>query len=535
MKFEEQLLMYIKGGFPLMICETVEVERAALEIREIVKRFNTEVLPKPETNAEDWLKKKGLGFYTWDVHNGMIYKEKSINDTEDPKQAMEYIVKSTTDAGVFIIYNLHLFWDDVLAKPQILQMVRELYAHGKISYKHIIMIGNGRLPIEFQPYFVTLDFPLPGRDEMDVLVKQCIDGIGMKVSDSEVRAAAEAALGMTSLEVSGAVCIAAMAKKCKGLDRDVLFEEKAKVVKRSGLLEYISTDETLDTVGGLNTLKGWFVKIAKAYKESEKATKYHLPTAKGCLIVGIPGSGKTLSAKAIASLFGVKLFRCDPGRMFGGIVGETESNTRALFRLIDAVSPCVVLLDEVDKVMVGLESSGASDAGVTSRFIGSMLYYLQEKESKSFFVFTANNVDRLDPALMRKGRIDEIWFVDMPVDEEREEILKIHLKKVGRDYKKFDLKKLIGLSNGLTGAEIESAIKAAMYEAFSEDREFLTEDICNALQESISVVDTKSEEIGKLRAWAKNRARVANESLLLEKKAGKRKIITEDDKHWMKS
>ena len=281
---------------------------------------------------------------------------------------------------------------------------------------------------------------------------------------------------MTLAEVQGSLSIALVSEE-DGIDLEVLKQEKAKMVRKSGLLEWVRDTETIKEVGGLDILKEWFTKIAVVYRNLNKAVRFGLKIPKGCLITGIPGTGKTLCAKAIASLFGVPLFRLDVGRLFSSLVGETEKNTRELFKLIDAVSPAVILVDEMEKAFAGLESSSSSDSGVTARLIGSFLYFMQEKKSPSFFVCTSNDVTKLPPEMLRKGRFDEIWYVGLPCLSERESIWKIHIRKTGRNPEKYDIKKFAQLTANFTGSEIEAVIQEALCNCFYSQIDLTEEEL----------------------------------------------------------
>ena len=535
MGFSDQLTTYIKAVFPLISIETVELERATEAIKEVVHSFNVEVLPK--SSADDVLKSSGLGIAIWDCHRGWVdLQDKPLpksDGTAMPIKALEYLLAPTTGSGVYILNNFHFVWSSSVA-PQCIQILREIFHQGRLSWKYVIALGaNTKMPLEIQQYFASVDFPLPDVTEVKNLLSTMVEDMGFKVSEEELNEVPPMATGMTSIELWSAACTSLMKTKGQSLDKHTIMEEKIKAVKRSGYLEFIPTNESLDTIGGLTNLKDWFTKVAMAFKERDRADKYHLPVPKGCLIAGIPGTGKTLSAKVIANMFGVPLLRWDIGKVFGGIVGQTEENTRQALKLIDAVSPCVVLIDEAEKLFAGLKSSDTSDAGVTARFIGNVLYYLQEKTSLSFFVFTVNDVT-LPSALLRRGRIDELWFVDLPREIERLEILKIQLKKVERDPDNFDLAKLTKISDGYTGAEIESAIKAALYNAFFEDREVTTADIMKSISETTSITETKSEEIEALRRWQVGRARLANSdnTASLTTKRKKKIIVDGEKEHW---
>jgi SpoVK/Ycf46/Vps4 family AAA+-type ATPase len=291
---------------------------------------------------------------------------------------------------------------------------------------------------------------------------------------------------------------------------DVISIQKKEIIRKSGLLEWISSDIDMESIGGLENLKQWLSKRKDAF--SQDAIDYGLPSnPKGLMLVGIQGAGKSLFAKGISSFWNFPLIRLDMGKVFSGIVGSSEQNMRQVFKVIESVAPCILWCDEIDKGMSGGRSSGHTDGGTTSRVLGSWLTWMQEKTAPVFVVATANDVSNLPPELLRKGRFDEIFFVDLPNESEREKIFVIHLNQRNRDYMKFDIHSLVKESQNFTGAEIESSIEAAMYEAFSDNkRDINTKDILLSLKNSVPIAIIMKEEIDALRKWASERARSAS-------------------------
>jgi len=276
------------------------------------------------------------------------------------------------------------------------------------------------------------------------------------------------------------------------------------------LLDWISDNIDMNSVGGLSGLKYWLEKRKDAF--SDEALEYGLPAnPKGILLVGIQGAGKSLFAKAIASYWNFPLLKLDMGKVFSGLVGSSEQNMRQVFKVAESVAPCILWCDEIDKGMSGSKSSSVSDGGTTSRVLGSWLTWMQDRTSPVFVVATANDVSNLPPELLRKGRFDEIFFVDLPNSAERRKIFEIHISKRNRNINDFDLDLLVDCSDKFTGAEIESAIEASMYEAFSDSkREIQTSDIMLSLNESVPISKLMENEIQYLKDWAKHRARSAS-------------------------
>jgi SpoVK/Ycf46/Vps4 family AAA+-type ATPase len=296
------------------------------------------------------------------------------------------------------------------------------------------------------------------------------------------------------------------------LQPDIISNHKKDIIRKSGLLDWVDSDIDMNEIGGLEGLKNWLEKRKDAF--SEEAALYGLPAnPKGILLVGIQGAGKSLFAKGISSFWNFPLLKLDMGKIFSGLVGSSEQNMRQVFKVAESVAPCILWCDEIDKGMSGSKSSSSSDGGTTSRVLGSWLTWMQDRKAPVFVVATANDVSNLPPELLRKGRFDEIFFVDLPKENERKKIFEIHLKKRKRNPGQFDLAALVNASDYYTGAEIESSIEAAMYEAFSDDRRDInTEDILLSLHNTVPISKLMKEEISALRKWATERARNASKS-----------------------
>jgi SpoVK/Ycf46/Vps4 family AAA+-type ATPase len=258
----------------------------------------------------------------------------------------------------------------------------------------------------------------------------------------------------------------------------------------------------------MDILKDWMRKRTAAF--GQKARDFGLPAPKGILLLGVQGCGKSLCCKAVASQWKLPLLRMDVGKIFSGIVGSSEENMRRAIRMAESIAPCVLWLDELEKGFAGTQSSPFSDGGTTSRVFASFVTWLQEKTAPVMVVATANDISQLPPELMRKGRFDEIFFVDLPAEDERDEIFEIHLRKRKRDPARFDLKLLAAESAGYSGAEIEQAIIAALYDAFDAGRDIETEDVVRSTRQSVPLSRTMKEQIAMLREWAASRARPAS-------------------------
>jgi SpoVK/Ycf46/Vps4 family AAA+-type ATPase len=282
-------------------------------------------------------------------------------------------------------------------------------------------------------------------------------------------------------------------------DLSLIFEQKQQVIQKSGILEMIPLKESLADIGGLESLKKWLQRKAKIFKYIDQAEVFGVDVPKGVLIAGMPGCGKSLNAKAAAKLFGVPLLRMDMGRLMGKYVGESEANMRKAIALAEAISPCVLWIDELEKAFAGVGGEGGG-ADVTTRLFDTFLTWLQEKDSMAFVVATANDIAKMPPELLRKGRFDEIFYVGLPKPIERKKIFEIHIRKRRpSDLGQIDLDKLSAKTEGYSGADIEGVVRDSVEEAFSKDQDKLTtEGILQAIQNTHSLSEIMKESLDKM-------------------------------------
>ena len=315
---------------------------------------------------------------------------------------------------------------------------------------------------------------------------------------------------MTVMEADLAYCLAAVRNNLNNDSPRTVAFEKEQIIKKSGLLDYFQVNEDLKGVGGMENLKDWLQKRKQAF--DFKAQSWGLAEPKGLLLLGVPGCGKSLTAKCIASLWNMPLLRLDIGKVFQGEVGSSESNIRRAIATAEAVAPCVLWIDEIEKGLSGVQSSGSTDGGTTSRIFSTILTWMQEKTQPVFVVATANDISQLPPELLRKGRFDEIFFVDLPSESDRKSIFSIHLNKNGQKAENFGLEKLAKESKGFNGAEIEECIKEAMFSAYTTDPNnpaLQIIDILNAIKTTVPLSKTMKDQIEFLRKWANSRAKQA--------------------------
>jgi SpoVK/Ycf46/Vps4 family AAA+-type ATPase len=394
--------------------------------------------------------------------------------------------------------------------------LRDLATHLKNSYKTVVLTAPTlQLPQELEKDVTVLDFDLPTSEELRSLLDRTVTEVNENTRmsleiDSEAREMIiRAALGLTLTEAENVFAkTLVMDGKLDVEDIPIILSEKEQIIRKSGLLEFFRADERMSHVGGLEVLKDWLRKRTMAFTEG--AQRFGLPAPKGILMIGVQGCGKSLCAKAAAALWQMPLLRLDMGRMFSSLVGSSEENMRKAIRVAESVAPALLWIDEIEKGFAGSQSSTFSDAGTTSRVFGGFMTWLQEKTSPVFVVATANDISQLPPELLRKGRFDEIFFVDLPAPRERAEIAGIHLAKRQRDPAAFDLAPLAEATDGFSGAEIEQAIVSALFDAFAGGEELTTAHVLKACRESIPLSRTMREAIDTLRSWADGRARPAS-------------------------
>ena len=443
-------------------------------------------------------------------------KNGHIRQANDPLEAL-LAIQDLKEKTIILLRDFHLFLAD--PNPILIRQFKDVLQRAKTQNKTLIILGCRLcLPPELEREITIIEFALPGKQQLNQVLDGIIESAQLKGVDGEQRdKILDAASGLTTIEAENAFALSVV--ESKAVDPVIVAREKASVVKKNGILELIETKESLDSIGGLDVLKEWLLKRRHAF--SQRAIEYGLPTPKGLLIIGIPGTGKSLTAKATARVFGVPLLKLDAGRIFAGLVGQSESNLRAVIQTAEAIAPCCLWIDEVEKGFAGSKSSGQTDGGTSSRVFGSFISWMQEKSAPVFVVATANDVSQLPPEMLRKGRFDELMFVDLPNQQEREAIWDIQIAKYGRDPKDFDLVQLARATEGLTGSEIENAFVESLYLAFDAGEKEPTDlDIAGVLTEFVPLSKLMAEQIGGLRNWAKGRARLAT-SLVAEKRGRK--------------
>jgi ATP-dependent 26S proteasome regulatory subunit len=501
----EQIQDMLKAYYPALYLTSFEYDRTKQKLRGIAKSLDRSYLFY-EWNCVDGLRKE-------DLSNGNLT---SLEDNEEPEQLLKFIATQSEkkEAEIFILEDFH----DFIEERNIKILLRQLAEKLRFFKKHIIIVSSVlKLPVELEKYITVVELALPGRTDLERVLLKVAEDAKVEIDNDLKKKLVDSALGMTVMEADLAFCLAVV-KNNNNFDINsprVVALEKEQIIKKSGLLDYFHVNEELRSVGGMDFLKSWLEKRKQAY--DFKAQLWKLPEPKGLLLLGVPGCGKSLTAKCIASLWNMPLLRFDIGKVFQGIVGSSEDNIRRAIATAEAVAPCVLWIDEIEKGLSGVQSSGATDGGTTSRIFSTILTWMQEKTQPVFVVATANDISLLPPELLRKGRFDEIFFVDLPNEEDRKSIFSIHLAKKNQKTENFGLDKLAKESAGFNGAEIEECVKEAMFAAYTEDPyepKLQIMHLLNAIKDTVPLSKTMKDKIDFLRKWAKNRAKQAGKENL---------------------
>ena len=484
----KELRLLIRSRYPVIYLLTYEEDRAENMLKSLA--------------AE--MKKK---FVSWSVT-----VDSGANTPSN--RAVEMLAKiiNTSESAIFMLRDFHPYMETEL----VIRKMRDVVADLSRSQKTVFIVSPSlKIPMELEKDVTIVDMPLPGRTEIGELLQETVTfatktpKLSAVLSEEDKNAVLDASLGLTIAEARRIFSKALLDDyKLDIKDIELILFEKKQLIRKSGSLEYFDTRETIADVGGMDALKKWLAARRESF--TPRARDYGLPLPKGLLLLGVQGCGKSLTSKAIASLWSQPLLRLDMGKIFSSFIGSSEENMRRAIATAESLAPVILWIDEIEKGFSGIKSSGATDAGVTSRIFGTFLTWMQEKTKAVFVIATANSISDLPPELLRKGRFDEIFFIDLPTENERKDILNIHVKKRKRDAAKYDLARLAKASQGYSGAELEMAIVEAMYTAFGEKREFTNEDIAAAIKSSVPLSRTMAEEIASLRQWATHRARLAS-------------------------
>lgn len=505
--FARTLVELIRARHPILLVETHEGNR---------------VIDAAESVAISPDLRRARKVIAYTVSNGLHAPGQS-GKPMSPDAALNEAIKAN-EPTIFVFFDLHHFLGSQ-GRPAEPIMVRALqdtalaFRTGEVPHTLIIVSPAMTLPLDLEKEITVVDLPLPSAGEIEGVLDEIVNAnaasITVELSPDDRMRLIQAAQGLTLGEAENAFARAiASDRRLDATDISLVLDEKRQTIRKSGLLEFISPEGTMNDVGGLENLKKWLSKRNGSWLP--EAQRWSIPAPKGALITGIPGCGKSLTATCMATMWGLPLLRLDIGAVFSGLVGSSEQNMRGALRLAEAVSPSILWIDEIEK---GFGSTSSGDSGTSQRVFGTFLTWMQEKKNPVFVVATANKIDSLPPEFLRKGRFDEIFFVDLPTQEERAHIWRIQLQKrltqssaASGVFEITDssLNFLADLTEGFSGAEIAEAAVSACFEAFSERRQLVEGDLRKAIVNTVPLSVTQAEQINSIREWASTRAVAAS-------------------------
>ncbi|HNR30641.1 MAG TPA: AAA family ATPase [Candidatus Hydrogenedentes bacterium] len=466
--FQEKLRTYIRAGYPILYLVTAEEDRAIKLIAGILKEGEA---PRRKP-------------YVWSVSRGLCtvdLRPVAAAAPKNPELILPFLLERE-DPGIFILEDFHFFLDErAPTSPLIIRQLRDVIGPFKGSYKTIVILSSVlKIPPELEKDVTVIDLELPDEAELLAILEDNIEQfrddpkVETNLGEGDRERIVKALNGLTLMEAENALAkVIVTNRRIDARDVDLLLAEKEQIIRKSAMLEFYSTPERFGTVGGLDLLKAWLQQRGKAFSDAARA--FGLPSPKGLLLVGVPGCGKSLTAKAVAAEWQMPLLKFDLGKVFAPLVGQAEDNMRRAIKMAEAVAPCVLWIDEIEKGLAGTRGP-QGDSGVTARVFGTLLTWMEEKTKAVFTIATANDIEGLPPELLRKGRFDDVFFIDLPTPQERANVLAIHLAKHHRDYNDFALERHVAACDGFSGAEIEQAVISSLYLAFAEGEKAKLED-----------------------------------------------------------
>ena len=529
----ERLKVLINSSTPIVVMETVEEVRAVALVHAVCSELN-------------------LAIYEWTIADGLVRcgsaaassapavptrpgalpqgnseadrlaravssprgsdsaasPKSAMYNTADPVQALANLESMSIEA-VFVLKDFHRHMDN----PVVVRRLRDVGQKFSANRRTLVLTAPAiEMPPELVSLVEFLDLPLPDRDRLREIIREtytrlaAVHSLKLQLDANGVDAMAGNLLGLTEEAAERAISQTVVGRMALAPDciTDVLDAKKA-LLKRSEMLEFVDASNDMASVGGLDNLKSWLAQRQNSW--DAQALLFGLDPPKGVIILGVQGCGKSLCARAIAGEWKIPLVKFDTAAIYDKFIGETEKRIQKVFRVAEGLAPCVLWIDELEKVFAGSGPDSASaDAGVSSRLLASFLSWMQDRKAAVFVAATCNNVTVLPPELIRKGRFDELFFVDLPSAAERKQIFCIQLTKRKRNPADYDLDRVAAAAKGFSGAEIESAVQTALYAAFARKQEMNTEDLLTALSSTVPLSITRAEEIAELRAWAKDRA-----------------------------
>lgn len=495
LSFEAEITNYVDAGFPILYLNTFEEGKA---VKTICKQ------------AENIGAKTKI--LIWDGTDRVCDENGAVLYTISPQETLASVLddQMTFTRPQFLIFkNIDTFMDDPSVIARLKKMALMIH-EGQLEAATIFIVSPVlRIPKEIEKYVTVVEMDYLEEDEIQSIVHRILEEEGHVVGESLEKKFATELKGLSEFEIENLLqLVCAKGGSLTTAQIPMLASRKQQMIKKAGILEMVQTKERLEDIGGLENLKAWLQRKAKILKNAEDAKKFGVDVPKGVLIAGVPGCGKSLSAKATAALFEIPLLRLDMGRLLGKYVGESEANMRKAIELAEAISPCVLWIDELEKAFAGINGDGGG-AEVTTRLFGSFLTWLQEKESPVFVVATANNITKLPPELLRKGRLDEIFYVGLPNAAERQKIFEIHIKKRRKDDLaaiQKSMSVLVSKTNGYSGADIEGVVRESVERAYTNGKSALTaDDILQVINNTHSLSEIMKEPIEEMEKEYKKR------------------------------
>ncbi len=490
MSFSDEFELLLRARYPLLYIPTQEEERIEGAIAQCAKNLGNRAI------------------YVWDFVDGYHGNANDVGvGKRNPLQALELIeTLPPTAAIVFVLRDFHRFLEDVAVARKLRNLARRLKSQPK---NIVILAPTLAIPDELSEVLTVVEFPLPTEFEIRTEIERLLGSTGQSLESRILDELVRSCQGLSMERIRRVLARAIAAhREIQAEDVELILAEKRQTIRQTQILDFYPTSANMTDIGGLDNLKDWLLRRGGAF--SEQARQYGLPHPRGLLLVGIQGTGKSLTAKAIAHHWHLPLLRLDVGRLFAGLVGESESRTRQMIQLAEALAPCILWIDEIDKAFAGVDGRG--DSGTTSRVFGTFITWMAEKTSPVFVVATANAIQSLPPEMLRKGRFDEIFFVGLPTQEERKAIFTVHLQRLRpQTLKQYDLERLAYETPDFSGAEIEQVLVEAMHLGFSQNRDFTTDDILEAASQIIPLARTAQPQIEFLQEWAAaGKARLAS-------------------------
>lgn len=480
MSFLNEFVLLLKARYPIIYISTYEEERLEYIIKYCTKKYVSRT------------------YYSWDFVDGY---QGNPNDTgfaaKNPLEALELIEKLTPEtASVFVLKD----YDNFLKDLSIIRKLKNLSRSLKTQPKNVIIISpEVNIPDTIREFVTLIEFPLPTYNEINEELLRLMNSLKQEVSEELLLNLTTACQGLSLERIRRVLSkVIAQSGTIDIASPRLVLEEKKQIIQQTQLLEFSLTDKKITDLGGLDNFKDWLKLRSEAFLPAAK--DYGLPYPKGLLLVGVQGTGKSLAAKTVANEWNLPLLRLDFGRLFASLIGQSESRVRKMIQIAEALSPCVLWVDEIDKAFAGAQNSG--DSGTTSRVLATFLTWMSEKTTPVFVVATANNIEWIPPEIIRKGRFDEVFFLSLPTKEERQAIFNVHLTKARPERAgEFSLPLLSDLSKDFSGAEIEQVVIEAMRLGYNEGRDFITEDILTSIQKIVPLARTKNKELTILQQW----------------------------------